>query len=99
MSARQSSFSVSGRKARGGGFPSSRVQHESVCHAQPEENEDRMHTQYVAERGSGSNGTAYNEKDHEVLDLSRPPSRRVVCRATGSDARLIATALNASAGR
>lgn len=56
-----------------------------------------MTDQYVAERGGGKNGTAYNEKDHEVLDLCRPVSRRVVCRATGSDARLIAAALNASA--
>lgn len=59
----------------------------------------RTMDRYVAERGGGSSGTAYNEKDHEVLDQERAASKRVICRATGSDARLIAAALNASAGR
>lgn len=62
-----------------------------------------MSARYVAERGSGSNGTAYNIKDWEVLDLERAPARRVMCRATESDALTIAAALNsniaASAGR
>lgn len=55
-----------------------------------------MSARYVAERGSGSNGTAYNIKDWEVLDRERHPSRRVICRASESDALMIAEALNDS---
>lgn len=55
-----------------------------------------MSARYVAERGSGSNGTAYNTKDWEVLDLERQPSRRAMCRATESDALIIAAALNSN---
>jgi len=54
--------------------------------------------QYVVERGSGSNGTAYNKRDHEVIDLERKPGSRVVARATCLDAELICRALNAFGG-
>lgn len=36
------------------------------------------------------------ENDWEVLDLGRIATRRVLCRATRSDALIIAAALNAS---
>jgi hypothetical protein len=49
---------------------------------------------YVAERGGGSSGTAYNRLDWEVLDLERTAGRRVICRARYRDAHLIAEALN-----
>lgn len=49
---------------------------------------------YVAERGSGVRGTAYNELDWEVLDKEAPAGRRVLCRTTQTNARLIAYALN-----
>jgi hypothetical protein len=51
--------------------------------------------QYVVERGSGSTGTAYNKRDHEVIDLERKPGNRIVARATCLDAELICRALNA----
>jgi hypothetical protein len=51
---------------------------------------------YVAERGSGSAGTAYNRLDWEVLDRTRRAARQLVCRATRDDALLIAAALNAN---
>lgn len=54
-----------------------------------------MSERYVAERGSGSSGTAYNTRDHEVIDNERTAGSRVICRANGVDARLIAAALNA----
>lgn len=53
-----------------------------------------MSERYVAERGSGSHGTAYNKLDYEVLDRERKPGNRIVCRATRSDAVEIAAALN-----
>lgn len=53
---------------------------------------------YTVERGSGSSGTAYNFRDHEVIDTARTGRNRVMCRATGSDARAIAAALNAAGG-
>lgn len=56
-----------------------------------------MSERYVAERGSGSHGTAYNKLDHEVIDTERKPGNRIVCRATGPDARDIAAALNRGA--
>lgn len=49
---------------------------------------------YIVERGGGSSGTAYNKLDHEVLDRERPAGARIVARACGRDARLIAWALN-----
>lgn len=49
---------------------------------------------YVAERGSGTNGTAYNRQDYEVLDTSRPAGRRIVARAARKDAEMIADSLN-----
>jgi hypothetical protein len=54
--------------------------------------------QYVVERGSGSTGTAYNKRDHEVIDLERKPGSRVIARATCLDAELICRALNAFGG-
>lgn len=53
-----------------------------------------MPDRYVAERGSGSNGTAYNRQDWEVIDTERNAGRRIVCRAQRADAVLIAAALN-----
>lgn len=55
-----------------------------------------MNERYVVERGSGSSGTAYNKRDHEVLDTTRIAANRVLCRATAADAKIIAAALNAS---
>ena len=49
---------------------------------------------YTAERGSGNAGTVYNKLDHEVLDRDAPAGRQVICRATATNARLIAFALN-----
>lgn len=51
---------------------------------------------YVAERGCGSAGTAYNRLDWEVLDRTRRAARQLVCRATREDALLIAAAMNAN---
>ena len=53
-----------------------------------------MTERFIAERGSGRHGTAYNTRDWEVLDTERKPGNRVVCRANGTDAREIAAALN-----
>lgn len=55
-----------------------------------------MSARYVSERGGGSQGTAYNAKDHEVIDTERPAGNRVLCRATWRDAMLIVAALNAT---
>lgn len=51
--------------------------------------------QYIVERGSGTSGTAYNKRDHEVIDLERKAGNRIVARATRLDAELICRALNA----
>lgn len=51
-------------------------------------------TRYVAERGGGSSGTAYNKLDWEVLDRDGAPGRALVCRTNQTNARLITFALN-----
>ena len=53
-----------------------------------------MTERFIAERGSGRQGTAYNTRDWEVLDTERKAGNRVVCRANGKDAHDIAAALN-----
>lgn len=58
-----------------------------------------MSARYVAERGSATCGTAYNARDWEVLDTERQAGSRVVCRAAGADARMIAAALNAQGSK
>ena len=53
-----------------------------------------MTERFIAERGSGRHGTAYNTRDWEVLDTERKAGNRIVCRANGKDAHEIAAALN-----
>ena len=51
-------------------------------------------TRYVAERGPGGNGTAYNKMDWMVLDRTAPAGGQLICRTNLSNARLITFALN-----
>jgi hypothetical protein len=65
-----------------------------VCSDATRSPDSRPAIRYIAERGSGSNGTAYNQRDYEVIDQDRVAGRRVVGRANRADAQLIAWALN-----
>jgi hypothetical protein len=49
---------------------------------------------YVAQRGPGGNGTAYNKMDWMVLDRTAPAGGQLICRTSLSNARLITFALN-----
>ena len=49
---------------------------------------------YVAQRGPGGNGTAYNKMDWMVLDRAAPAGGQLICRTNLGNARLITFALN-----
>jgi hypothetical protein len=58
------------------------------------ESSSGLRLRFAVERGSGASGTAYNRFDWEVLDHEAPAGRRIICRATCQNARMIAAALN-----